>query len=147
MLLKKNIVLNGKKATGNEKLNFGDKVKFFLADETIDKFSGKEKASARYETLPKTSLSVLYEDDHVLIFNNSAGLLSQKSKADDVSVVEYLIQYLLKTGSLKQEDLTTFKPSICNRLDRNTSGLITAGKSLAGLQKLGELFKERTMKN
>lgn len=146
MLRKKNIVLNGKKATGNEKLNCGDKVKFFLADETIDKFSGKEKASARYETLPKTSLSVLYEDDHVLIFNKPAGLLSQKSKADDVSVVEYLIQYLLKTGSLKQEDLTTFKPSICNRLDRNTSGLITAGKSLAGLQKLGELFKERTMK-
>ena len=96
----------------------------------MDKFSGKEEASAGYETLPKTSLSVLYEDDHVLIFNKPAGLLSQKSKADDVSVVEYLIQYLLKTGSLKQEDLTTFKPSICNRLDRNTSGLITAGKVL-----------------
>lgn len=146
MLRKKNIVLNGKKATGNEKLNCGDKVKFFLADETIDKFSGKGKASAGYETLPKTRLSVLYEDDHVLILNKPAGLLSQKSKADDVSVVEYVIQYLLKTGSLKPEDLTTFKPSICNRLDRNTSGLITAGKSLAGLQKLGELFKDRTVK-
>lgn len=146
MLRKKNIVLNGKKATGNEKLNCGDKVKFFLADETIDKFSGKGNASAGYETLPKTRLSVLYEDDHVLILNKPAGLLSQKSKADDVSVVEYVIQYLLKTGSLKPEDLTTFKPSICNRLDRNTSGLITAGKSLAGLQKLGELFKDRTVK-
>ena len=146
MLRKKNIVLNGKKATGNEKLNCGDKVKFFLADETIDKFSGKGKPAAGYETLPKTRLSVLYEDDHVLILNKPAGLLSQKSKADDVSVVEYVIQHLLKTGSLKPEDFTTFKPSICNRLDRNTSGLITAGKSLAGLQKLGELFKDRTVK-
>lgn len=43
MLRKKNIVLNGKKATGNEKLNCGDTVKFFLSDETIDKFSGNQK--------------------------------------------------------------------------------------------------------
>ena len=58
-------------------------------------------------------------------------------------MAEYVIYYMLQTGSLKKEELATFKPSICNRLDRNTSGLITAGKSLAGLQKLGKLFKER----
>lgn len=146
MLRKKNIVLNEKKATGNEKLNCGDTVKFFLSDETIDNFSGNQKTSAPYENMPDLALPVLYEDDHVLIFHKPAGLLSQKSKPEDLSVAEYVIYYMLQTGSLKKEELATFKPSICNRLDRNTSGLITAGKSLAGLQKLGKLFKERTMK-
>ena len=74
------------------------------------------------------------------------GVLSQKAKPSDVSVVEYLMEHLLETKALRQDDLKTFRPSICNRLDRNTSGLITAGKSLAGLQKLSELFKDRTLK-
>ena len=126
MLRKKNIVLNGKKATGNEKLNCGDTVKFFLSDETIDKFSGNQKTSAPYENMLDLALPVLYEDDHVLIFHKPAGLLSQKSKPEDLSVAEYVIYYMLQTGSLKKEELATFKPSICNRLDRNTSGLITA---------------------
>ena len=56
MLRKKNIVLNGKKATGNEKLNCGDTVKFFLSDETIDKFSGNQKTSAPYENMPDLAL-------------------------------------------------------------------------------------------
>ena len=99
---KKNIVLNGKKATGNEKLNCGDTVKFFLSDETIDKFSGNQKTSAPYENMPDLALPVLYEDDHVLIFHKPAGLLSQKSKPEDLSVAEYVIYYMLQTGSLKK---------------------------------------------
>ena len=61
------------------------------------------------------ALPVLYEDDHVLIFHKPAGLLSQKSKPEDLSVAEYVIYYMLQTGSLKKEELATFKPSICNR--------------------------------
>ena len=73
-------------------------------------------------------------------------MLSQKAKETDVSVVENVTAYLLESGQLTKENLQTFRPSICNRLDRNTSGLIVAGKSLAGLQQMGELFKERTLK-
>lgn len=144
MLRKKNIVLNGKKASGSEKLNTGDNIKLFLSDETIEKFSSKTMCSSCGK-FSEVKLNVLYEDAHILLINKPAGMLSQKANPSDVSVVEYVIQYLLQKNELTQDDLKTFKPSICNRLDRNTSGIITAGKSLAGLQKLGELFKDRTL--
>ena len=57
-------------------------------------------------------------------------MLSQKAEASDVSVNEYIISYLVSTNKLSEEQLKTFKPGVCNRLDRNTSGLIIAGKSL-----------------
>ncbi|MFQ6825843.1 MAG: RluA family pseudouridine synthase [Faecalimonas sp.] len=139
MMRKKNIVLNGKKATGNEKLEEGDIVKLFLADETIRKFS-----SVKIQRT-KTNLSVIYEDQDVVLINKPVGMLSQKAKESDVSLVEHLISYLLDAGELSEETLKSFRPSICNRLDRNTSGIVVAGKSLPGLQKMGELFKERTL--
>lgn len=140
MLRKKNIVLNGKKATGNEKLAVGDSIKLFLADETIEKFSKVTFVQT------KTKLDIVYEDEHILLINKPVGMLSQKAEAKDESLVEHIISYMLDTNQLTKEELRKFKPSICNRLDRNTSGLVVAGKSLLGLQKMGELFKERNMK-
>lgn len=140
MLRKKNIVLNGKKATGNEKLVVGDSVKLFLADETIDKFSNTKVVRTNVK------LDILYEDEHVLFINKPVGMLSQKASANDVSLVEHIISYLLDSKQLTEDELQKFKPSICNRLDRNTSGLVVAGKSLLGLQRMGELFKTRTLK-
>lgn len=140
MLRKKNIVLNGKKATGNEKLEVGDSIKLFLADETIEKFS---KMQIQHT---KKKLDVIYEDEHVLLINKPVGMLSQKAAANDESLVEHIISYMLDSKQLTEAELRSFKPSICNRLDRNTSGLVVAGKSLIGLQKMGELFKERSLK-
>jgi len=140
MLRKKNIVLNGKKATGNEKLEVGDSIKLFLSDETIEKFS---KVTVQKT---KQKLDVIYEDENLLLINKPVGMLSQKAEAKDESLVEHIITYLLETEQLTEAELRKFKPSICNRLDRNTSGLVVAGKSLLGLQKMGELFKERSMK-
>lgn len=140
MLRKKNITLNGKKATGSEILVVGDEVKFFLSDDTINKFKGTVN-----EVYPTTDLDVIYEDKDIIFLNKPVGMLSQKAEGDTPSMVEYLIGYLMKNGTLTNEDLQRFKPSVCNRLDRNTSGLIVAGKSLAGLQFLSEIFKERTV--
>ncbi len=142
MMRKKNIVLNGKKAAGNEKLQNGDVLKLFLSDDTIDKFSGK----IRIEPIQKrkTKLDVIYEDEHVLFVNKPVGLLSQKADSSDISLVEAITDYLLESGSLTQEDLRTFRPGVCNRLDRNTSGIVAAGKSIAGLQALSLGFRERT---
>ena len=140
MLRKKNITLNGKKATGKEKLNKGDSVKLFLAEDTIEKFIGKTSVK-----LYDKKLDIVYEDDNILLINKPAGMLSQKAKKDDVSVVEYIISYLIKSKKLDETELKTFHPSVCNRLDRNTSGLIAAGKSLTGLQELSRMFKDRSM--
>ena len=141
MLRKKNITLNGKKAQGNEQLRQGDAVKLFLSDDTIGKFS--ETRTAGYA---ETELDILYEDKHTIFINKPAGMLSQKAAAEDVSLVEHLIAYLLKTGQISEEALATFRPSVCNRLDRNTSGIVAAGKSLAALQQLSAMFRERSLK-
>ena len=147
MLRKKNIVLNGKKADGTEKLVVGDEVKLFLSDETFDKFHGAAQSTKQFEayaTIPAKKLEVVYEDNDIIIINKPIGMLSQKAKPEEISANEYIISYLLQSGSLTQETLNTFKPSICNRLDRNTSGLLIAGKTLKGLQEMSEALKERS---
>lgn len=157
MLRKKNIVLNGKKATGNELLQAGDKVTFYLADETFEKFAGKmepQKLAVGNQNNMLTSkstkrnqkkISIVYEDENILLYNKPVGMLSQKAKDGDYSINEYFIDYLLESGQLTKEQMQTFKPSICNRLDRNTSGLLICGKSFAGLQVVSRLLKDRTL--
>lgn len=140
MLRKKNITLNGKKAEGSEKLAVKDEIKLFLSDETIAQFSENVET-----TEVECDLSVIYEDKHVLVVNKPLGILSQKAEPKDVSMVEYIIAYLLKSGSITKEQLKTFKPGICNRLDRNTGGLLIAGKSLTGLQEMASLLKKRSL--
>ena len=140
MLRKKNITVNGKKCDGSEKLSEGDEIKLFLSEETLQKFSQIQVQKVR-----DIQLSVIYEDAHILLINKPSGMLSQKAKEGDESLVEYVIDYLLKNGDLSKEDLATFRPSVCNRLDRNTSGLVAAGKSLPGLQILSEVFRDRSL--
>lgn len=164
MLRKKNITLNGKKADGTEKLVAGDNVKLFLADDTFEKFAGGNAASAEYQNLktlksgrpeknkysdekpmPGQKLDVVYEDEDILVINKPAGMLSQKAVPSDISANEYILHYLIEKGELTEEMMRTFKPSICNRLDRNTSGLLIAGKTLKGLQEMASALKDRTV--
>lgn len=148
MLRKKNITLNGKKASGSEKLETGDSVKLFLSDETIAKFSAGHPNSRSMSNTGKRErekLEILYEDEQILLLNKPVGMLSQKAKDSDVSAVEHLTAYLLESGQITEQQLQTFHPSVCNRLDRNTSGILCAGKSLAGLQEMSRFFKERTI--
>ncbi len=148
MLRKKNIVLNDKKAEGSEKTKCGDVVKLYLADDTIKTMRGMggEQTVLAADEVKNISLDVLYQDKHVLLINKPQGILSQKSVPSDVSMVELVNAYLLENGYLKESDLETFHPAVVNRLDRNTSGIICAGISLAGLQDLSELFRTRNMK-
>ena len=145
MLRKKNIVLNGKKATGNEKLAMGDSVKLFLSDETFEKYTGRQPAEDMVISVPSIPLEIVYENHDVLAINKPAGMLSQKAKKEDISANEYILQYLLESGTITAESLHTFKPSVCNRLDRNTSGILVAGKTLNGLQQMSKAFRERSM--
>lgn len=145
MLRKKNITLNGKKAQGNERLASGDEIRLFLSEETIEGFMERPSSKDSIKLPDKLRPDIIYEDAHVILFNKPAGLLSQKAKPSDISLVEYLTEYLLRSGQLTNDDLLSFHPAICNRLDRNTSGLVTAGKTLPGLQELNELFRSRNL--
>ena len=165
MLRKKNITLNGKKASGSELLQEGDLVTLFLSDETIGKFGGTAVAACSSEgaeqDLPGTGEytrafrqlrgrigeeGILYEDDHLLAVRKPAGILSQKASDADISMNEWLVGYLLDQGDVTAQSLKAFKPSVCNRLDRNTGGILLCSKSLTGARKTGELLRNRTLR-
>ena len=164
MLRKKNITLNGKKASGTEKLSTSDVICIFFADETLAKFRGissegsasgnngkahsdiQDFCQREIESYKKIgNLKVIYEDKNVLFADKPAGLLSQKSKEDDDSLNDWLIGYMLENGSISPSELETYKPSICNRLDRNTSGLVICAKSLLGARTMNNMLKDRTL--
>ena len=142
MLRKKNIKLNNKKAEGREILKQGDSIQIFFSDETFEKLSHKEPVKAMI--LPK-QFEIIYEDEDVIIMNKWEGVLSQKANENDISMNDYLLSYLLQNNKINQEILKTFKPSVCNRLDRNTTGLLVGGASLKGLQVMSKALKERTV--
>ena len=145
MLRKKNIILNGKKADGTEKLIAGDEIKLFFAEETFEKFTGEasSKTSVRF---PYKELDILFEDENLLIINKPVGELSQKAEPTDVSMNEYALGYLQKTGAVTEESLKVFKPSVCNRLDRNTSGILIVAKTYQAAREFGEALQKRTVR-
>lgn len=152
MLRKKNITLNGKKASGDEILQYGDSLKFFLSDETIGKFRQEKISPCQGQKLSSKSpdnrfntgeLKVLYQDLDILAVHKPAGILSQKAKSDDRSMNEMIVDYCLTKGLVTEEEFKTFTPSVCNRLDRNTSGILLAGITLSGSQKLSQALRNR----
>lgn len=149
MLRKKNITLNKKKAAGNEVVVSGDVINVFFSDETFDKFTANTSdLQAEFEALAKLDLSgieIVSETKDVLVASKPANMLSQKAVDTDISANERLIGYLINTNQLSFDDFKTFKPSVCNRLDRNTTGLILMGKTLNGLQTLSSELKDRSI--
>ncbi len=185
MLRKKNITLNGKKASGAELLAPEDTVAMFFSEDTLAKFSGRGKEygteDASADSLVRTNIpledgtitlsgdgaerriktgnlltaaymaaynklkgiTVVYEDEHFLFLNKPVGVLTQKAAKEDASLNEWMIGYLLAKDASLEKDLPTFRPSVCNRLDRNTSGIVLCGKSLPGLQFLNACIRER----
>lgn len=148
MMRKKNITLNDKKLTGNEQLAVGDSVKLFFSDETFEKFRGNVKNTEPKEQVKGYDLTVfknciLYEDADIILMNKPVGMLSQKANPKDISINEYMLEYLYTTQLDAKEAFSAFRPSICNRLDRNTTGIIIGGKSLPGVQELSRVLRER----
>lgn len=143
MLRKKNITRNGKKATGDEILKCGDVIKVFLADETIEKFRVTQTGQVSKQK-PGITLQILYQDSDILAVHKPVGVLSQKAQKDDYSINEAIVDYCLSMRILNEKQLETFHPSISNRLDRNTSGIILAGISLKGSQMLARILKGHT---
>ena len=149
MLRKKNITLDDKRADGKERLKTGSSIKMWFSDESFEKLTKKNCLAPSGKIKNKDNKVsdvfksyIIYEDENTVIINKPAGLLSQKSQINDISVNEMLLEYL----KFDENTLHTFKPSICNRLDRNTSGLLVCGKSLEGLRVNNELIKTRAVK-
>lgn len=148
MLRKKNITLNEKKADGSEKLNVGDVIKIWFSDETFAKMAGVSERDELYYSIKeiKHDINIVFEDDDMIIINKPAGVKSQKDSPSDISINEMAISYMIASNQLSEESFKHFHPSVCNRLDRNTSGIVLFAKNLHAAQSLGQALKERSCK-
>lgn len=139
MLRKKRIKLNGKKASPKDIIKEGDKLQLYLSDETINKFRGK---SVNISDNLLTDLNVIYEDDNIVLINKPKGILSHSNSSEDKNtIVNQLITYLYQKGEYNPVKEKTFAPAICNRLDRNTSGIVIGAKNYNALQKINEAIR------
>ena len=150
MLRKKNIELNSKRALGKEILKNGDSIKVFLSDETFLKMSQTEKSVPEddYLNVYKNvkGVEVIFEHADFFIVYKPEGLLTQKDDKNGYSLNEWCIGYLLSTHFINEDSLNEFKPSVLNRLDRNTRGLVLCSKTLKGSQRLSSMIAKRDIK-
>lgn len=142
MLRKKRIKFNGKKAEGNEIIKNGDKLQMYIAPETMDSLmSEKEIVKA------ERHFGIVYEDDNILVVSKPAGLLSHpESSADKNTLIDQILYYLYEKGEYDMSKESSFTPAICNRLDRNTGGIVIAGKNLAAVQAVNKAIAQRKIK-
>lgn len=152
MLRKKNIKLNGGRADGGEHICDGDTIQIYFSEETLEKFCGpgeKEQREKAFLTKEQRNLrkqvKLLWGNDDVLVFHKPAGMLTQKADKGDDSLNDYLLDYCREQGLLSREQTAAFRPSVANRLDRNTSGIVLCGISVRGLQTLSRLLRERSL--
>lgn len=138
MIRKKNIKLNDTKAEPETVLKKDDVVQLYLSDDTIEKFREK-KSLMQTEIHFKT----VYEDDNILIVNKPIGLSTQPDLTSARNLVDEIKMYL----DAKEENISfTFKPAVCNRLDKNTSGLVIAAKNYNALKQTNRAIRERSIK-
>lgn len=142
MLRKKRIKFNGKKAEGNEIIKNGDKLQMYIAPETMDSLmSEKEIVKA------ERHFGIVYEDDNILVVSKPAGLLSHpESSADKNTLIDQILYYLYEKDEYDMSKESSFTPAICNRLDRNTGGIVIAGKNLAAVQAVNKAIAQRKIK-
>lgn len=141
MLRKKRIKLNGGRAHGNELLQEGDELRFFLSEETIE---GCRKPRSFAPAEPLTD--IIFEDESLLVVNKPAGLPSQGGNqlvAKRDQLIARILYYLQEKGTYDKN--ADFVPALCNRLDVNTSGLVVCGKNLRTLQEVNALFAAQKM--
>ncbi len=141
MIRKKNIVLNNKKIEASTMLVVGDEIKIFFSDETYDKFSANKSDYAHIK------LDIVYEDENILVLDKPSGLLSHVSKnLKEKNLIDGAIHYLIEKGEYNPRIENSFVPALCNRLDRNTAGLVIVGKNAEALREMNKLIKSREVK-
>lgn len=137
----KRIKVNGKRAEISTRLNPGDVVDMYINDEFF------RKAPEKYDFLKASAkLNIIYEDENIILCDKKIGILSHP---DDNEYIDTLIgrikRYLYEKGEYKPEDESSFVPSLVNRIDRNTGGIVIAAKNAESLRILNQKMKDREL--
>lgn len=132
---KKDIKVNRKNAAFDCILKENDVVDVYVCDDILNQYAKKP------HSLTDLPINIIYEDDNILIIDKPKGLASQADIKNKDCVVLRMISYLIKTNQFNPNSENSFSPSICNRLDINTRGLLIAAKNSAALKEVNLLLK------
>ncbi len=137
----KRIKLNGKKCEISTRLTEGDVVSLYLNDEFFAPLGDDAFLKA------KSDINVVFEDENILLVNKPAGLVVHE---DDDGSVDTLInrikKYLCEKGEYDYKNELSFAPALCNRIDKNTSGIVISAKTAQALRILNQKIKDRELK-
>ena len=146
----KRFKVNGRAARGDYRLELGDKLSmyinsdFFVTDSSMAITVGKPCNKHMPEKTPLASLDILYEDDNILLVNKASGVLSHSDSASNQNNLLSSVRFhLLQSGQWDPHAELSFTPALCNRLDRNTSGIVIAAKNAAALRIINEKLRLR----
>ena len=134
--------VNGVHAKENTVLAEGDTLTYYISDEFFG-VSGKSRAFCRL----KPDIRVVYEDANILIADKIAGMSVQPDDTQTSgTLVDQLKAYLMMRGEYNPDIEKSFAPALCNRIDRNTSGLVIAAKNAEALRIMNDIIRSREIK-
>ncbi|MFT8349043.1 pseudouridine synthase [Clostridium saccharoperbutylacetonicum] len=141
-LRKKDIRVNGKKQNEKYFLEEGDIVEIKYIQ------SNKEDKSEKFIKVDPKRIKIVYEDENMLIIEKWPDILvhSDNKESQEPNLTDYVLSYLNEKGDYIPENEITFTPASCNRLDRNTAGMVIFGKSFEGLKCINEAIREDEIK-
>ena len=139
----KRFKLNGKAAKGETRLQAGDVLSLYINDEFFEKPS--DENAYRKVTAPK--LSIVYEDENILLADKAPGILCHHAEGEppERTLLANIQAHLLLSGEWRPREEHAFTPALCNRIDRNTGGIVIAAKNAETLRILNEKIRDREL--
>ena len=136
----KYIKLNGKKAAPETFLSEGDILTLYIKDEFFD-----ERKSCDFLKAGK-QLDILYEDENILLLDKKVGVIChQDSRYDTDTLNLRVLRYLYEKGEFDPQKDKSFSPALCNRIDRNTGGIVVAAKNAEALRVMNQKIRDREL--
>lgn len=136
----KRIKLNGKRCEISTRLCEGDVMQLYIGDEFF------ETAPDRVFLSVPADISVVYEDENILLCDKKNGLVVHEDDENTAdTLINRILHYLYDKGEYDPDSENSFTPALCNRLDRNTGGIVIAAKNAEALRILNEKIKEREL--
>lgn len=138
----KKIKVNRARADLKYMLSEGDEIQLFIKDEFFE--SPEKDTSALTAIAPK--LEIVYEDENILLCNKRPGVLVHEDKeGGENTLIMHIQAYLCQKGEYSPEDEQSFAPALCNRIDRNTGGIVLAAKNAAALRIMNEKIRNNEL--
>ncbi len=134
----KKIKVNRKRAEVNQILLAGDEIQLFIKEEFFDLPEKDEGALASI----KPKLSIVYEDENIMLLNKRPGVLVHEDTAGgENTLILHIKAYLYQKGEYDPAAEQSFAPALCNRIDRNTGGIVVAAKNAEALREMNDKIK------